>query len=445
MKQLSKFAAVFLAVGLLVSVASAQSIYSTPYTFATIAGLAGTNGASNGVGSAAHFYYPAGIVADGKGNLYVVDNNNNTIRKMTSAGTNWMVTTIAGSVGNAGDVDGTNTSAWFNDPIGIALDTNGNLYVGEDAGEVIRKITPVGTNWVVSTIAGSVENPGFADGTNTAAQFEGPDNLVVDTNGNVYVADSYNSVIRKITPVGTNWVVTTIIGSVGNPGNADGTNTAAQFYEPYAMSMDHAGNIYVTDIYWDTIRKMVPAGTNWVVTTIAGSGGNSGSSDGMGTSASFNSPYGIAVGSAGNLFVADSDNDTIRTLVPVGTNWMVSTIAGITGTTGSTDGFSTNTLFNLPWGITADSSGNLYVADNVNDTIRMGWLPVTTLPNLTIKVVAGSVTVFWPTTAGAILQSNGNLKTTNWVNYAGIVNAVNNTNSAVITTLATNQFFRLIN
>ena len=116
---------------------------------------------------------------------------------------------------NLRDVDGTNGAAVFDDPVGIAVDTLGNLYVGENNGSTIRKITPVGTNWVVTTIAGQPETYDFADGTNRAALFNGPQNLMVDTNGNLYVADSYNSVIRKATPVGTNWVVTTIARPAG--------------------------------------------------------------------------------------------------------------------------------------------------------------------------------------------------------------------------------------
>ena len=423
----------------------AQSIYSTPYAFTTIAGMAGNAGPADGTNSAAQFYWPTGIAEDTQGNLYVVDRYENTIRKLTPAGTNWVVTTIAGTArGQSPDVDGTNGAAVFDDPVGIAVDTLGNLYVGENNGSTLRKIRPVGTNWVVTTIAGQPENYNFADGTNSAALFNGPQNLMVDTNGNLYVADSYNSVIRKATPVGTNWVVTTIAGQPDQPGYADGTNSAASFYLPYGLAMDNAGNLFVTDkydIYGGTIRKMTPLGTNWVVSTIAGTAGTSGSADGTNNAALFDSPLSIAVDNAGNLLVADAANHTIRKVAPVGTNWVVSTIAG-TATSGSSNGTGTNALFAEPWGATVDSAGNLYVTDTANSTIRLGW--VAAVPNLAAGFTApASVVVSWPNTGRFTLQTNGDLTTTNWANYGGAITTGNGTNSAAITPLPGNLFFRL--
>ena len=332
--------------------------------FVTIAGTPGNPGYANGTNGGALFQWPYGIAQDTRSNLYVVDGYENVIRKLTPAGTNWVVTTIAGTPNpSAGDADGTNGSASFYNPVGIAVDTNGNLYVGENYGSTIRKITPVGTNWVVTTIAGQTGNFGWADGTNQAALFNGPENLTVDAQGNLFVADFYNSVIRKITPVGTNWVVTTIAGSPTKYGYADGTNRNAAFDYPYGLAFDRAGNLYVSDDVFDfggsTIRKLTPMGTNWVVTTIAGTPTASGSADGTNSTALFNQPYSIAADSAGNLFVADYGNGSIRRVTPIGTNWVVSTISG-------------PGAFSKPWGAALDTVGHLFVTDNGNSTVLMG-------------------------------------------------------------------------
>src|ERR1035437_9029748 len=245
-----------------------QASYSTPYTFVTIAGTAGNSGGNNGTNSIAQFHWPEGITVDTNGNLYVVDNYENTIRKVAPVGTNWVVTTIAGTAGNNGSADGTNSAAQFYEPASIAMDSLGQLYVADGGNNTIRKVTPVGTNWVVSTIAGTAGSGGSADGTNGSARFNYPSGITVDTNGNLYVADSGNNTIRKLTPVGTNWVVTTIAGQVGNRGSSDGTNFAAQFYGPSSITMDGPGNLYVADSGYNTIRKLTSAGTNWGVSTI---------------------------------------------------------------------------------------------------------------------------------------------------------------------------------
>ena len=221
-------------------------------------------------------------------------------------------TTIAGLATNIGSADGTNSAARFNQPMGVAVDTNGNVYVADMFNDTIRKITPVGTNWVTTTIAGLAEHDGIADGTNSVARFEWPYGVAVDADGNVYVADTLNHTIRKIVPVGTNWVTSTIAGSSGHHGTTDGTNSAARFYQPYGVAVDSGGNLYVADMANDTIRKITPVGTNWVVSTIAGQALNHGSTDGTNNAALFYSPYGVALDSHGNMYVADTGNHTIR-------------------------------------------------------------------------------------------------------------------------------------
>jgi hypothetical protein len=348
------------------------------YDFTTIAGLATHSGSADGTNSDARFDSPNRVALDSGGNLYVGDWGNHTIRKVTPVGTNWVVSTIAGAAGVSGAADGTNNAAQFYNPAGVAVDTNGNLYVADTYNHTIRKVTPVGTNWVTTTIAGTATNSGSADGTNNAARFYRPYGVAVDTNGNLYVADTWNHIIRKVTPVGTNWVTTTIAGAAGFPGAADGTNSVAQFYLPAGVAVDGGGNVYVADAQNHTIRKVTPVGTNlsaaadWVTTTIAGSALTSGSADGTNSDALFRWPFGITADSIGNLYVADVDNDTIRKIVPVGTNWVVSTIAGLAGNSGSADGTGSAARFYGPSGVAVDSDGNVYVADSYNRTIRQG-------------------------------------------------------------------------
>ena len=332
----------------------------------TLAGLPGTFGSADGTGSDARFYFPGQPVVVSDGNIYVSDANN-TIRKVTPEG---VVTTLAGLAGRSGNVDGTNSDARFNGPNVGAVDGAGNVYVSEFENATIRKVTPVGTNWVVTTIAGLAGVTGSANGTNGAARFNHPQGLAIDGAGNLYVADSSNFTVRKVTPVGTNWVVTTIAGRAGSVGSVDGTNSTARFNGFAGVAVDGAGSVYVADTDNHTIRKVTPAGTNWVVTTLAGLAGNPGSADGTGNEARFDSPYAVAPDSAGNLYVTDTFNDVIRKMTLDGTNWVVTTLAGLGGNHGSTEGNGSDARFNGPSSVAVDNAGNVYVADQINHTIR---------------------------------------------------------------------------
>jgi sugar lactone lactonase YvrE len=440
----------FSVAGLLaMTIARGQSIYSTPYTFVAIAGVADGNvGSNNGTNNGARFNFPEDVAVDSAGNLYVADTFNDTIRKITPVGTNWVVSTIAGMPppANPGYADGTNLAAQFNAPSAITVDASGNLYVADTGNDTIRKLVLSGTNWVTITIAGTAENPNFTDGTNLAAQFDSPSGVTVDTNGNLYVSDTYNGTIRELTPVGTNWVTITIAGKVENFGSTDATGTNALFNGPSGITVDGAGNLYVADTDNDTIRKLTPTGTNWVVSTIAGMPppANPGSTDGTNRVALFNGPSDISADGAGNLYVADTSNDTIRKMTPSGTNWVTSTLAGLAGSTGSTNGTGNNALFNFPYGIAADRTGNVYVADTLNSTIRMG--SIAAVPKLTVKFAApNSVVVSWPDLGSPMIQTNGNLATTNWGNYGGTITTTNGTNSITVTPPAGRLFFRLAN
>jgi len=321
-------------------------------TVTTLAG-SGVAGSIDGAGSHASFNAPGDVAVDSAGNIYVADSNNNTIRKMTSAG---VVTTLAGN-GSAGSTDGTGTAASFNNPTGLALDGLDNVYITDTNNNTIRKVTPAG---VVTTMAGN-GSAGSVDGTGTGASFNWPTGPAVDALGNVYVANQGNNTIRKVTPAG---VVTTLAGS-GYVGWSDGTGTAASFDVPAGVAVDGSGTVYEADAGNGEIRKISPAG---VVTTLAGSVFNSsGSTNGSGANASFWGPAGVAVDGFGNVYVADAANNEIRKVSPGGA---VITLAGSTSA-GTTDGTGTIATFNNPQGVASDASGNVYVADFGNNKIRM--------------------------------------------------------------------------
>jgi DNA-binding beta-propeller fold protein YncE len=326
----------------------------------TLAGKAGTPGSTDGDGLSAQFYYPFGITTDGT-NLYVADDYNNTIRKIVTA--TGAVTTLAGTAGITGSVDGTGTAARFYYPHGIATDGT-NLYVTDAYNHTIRKIviTTGAVRTRVSTLAGTPGSLGSANGIGTLASFNGPSSITTDGT-NLYVADTDNSSIRKI--VIATGAVTTLAGTAGITGSADGTGAAAQFYYPYGIATDGT-NLYVADTYNNTIRKIVTA--TGAVTTLAGAAGIIGSTDGTGAAARFYYPVGMTSDGA-NLYVADTFNHTIRKIV-ISTG-LVSTFAGAAGSYGSADGTGTAAQFDHPYGVTIDTNGtNLYVSDTYNHTIR---------------------------------------------------------------------------
>ncbi len=317
------------------------------------AGTLGQWGYVDGVGADARFVVPSGVAVDAAGNLYVGDIFNNAIRKVTPAGA---VTTLVGGGGQGGTTDGPRNVARFSIIAGLALDPSGALIVSDQ--NAIRKVTPAGA---VTTLAGSNETVGYADGPGNIALFNLPFGIAVDSSTNLFVTDSGNNTIRKITPAG---VVSTFAGSPGNSGSADGVGSAARFTSPQGAALDSAGNLYVADAGNYTIRKISPSG---VVTTLAGSPGAAGSADGSGSAAQFNSPRGVAVDGAGNVYVTDFVDHTIRKVTPDG---LVTTLAGVAGVFGWADGTGDQALFNRPFGIAADSPGNLYVADSGSQVIR---------------------------------------------------------------------------
>lgn len=312
---------------------------TTGVQVSTIAGS--TPGFANGTGANAQFSSPLGVAVDSKGNVYVADFDNHKIRKIAPNGE---VSTFAGST--PGFADGAGTSAKFSEPTAIAIDNQDVLYVC-DFNNTIRKITPDG---VVSILAGNPNLCDFVDGSGTNASFCAPTGIAVDAQGNVYVVSEFE-IIRKITPDGT---VSTLKDSNGDIYEVD-TYTG--------IAIDSFGKIYISSD--DSILKITINGDEVIeVITVAGSD-DEGFLNGTGVNAQFNSPQGLAIDGQDNIYVADEDNHKIRKITQ---NGEVSTLAG--STIGFADGTGANAQFNFPYAVAVDSKGNLYVADIGNDRIR---------------------------------------------------------------------------
>ncbi|MBS0663652.1 MAG: hypothetical protein JSR48_10350 [Verrucomicrobia bacterium] len=361
---------------------------SSSYYFTTYAGVIGYYGTMDGVGTGAAFNFPNDVALDQSGNLYVADTGNSSIRKIAPGG---VVTTLAGAPGMAGYADGQGTAARFNAPRGLTVDGSGVVYVADYGNHVIRKVTPDGT---VTTLAGKAGTTGSLDGNGTAATFNQPIAVKVDSSGNLLVSDFQNFTIRKVTPAG---VVTTVAGKAGSPANwVDGTGPAARFAGPAGLAFDSAGNLYIADSHNYVVRKMTPDG---VVTTVAGTAANPGTDDG--TPGKFNQCYGVAVDSAGNIYVADTANETIRMVAP---NGSVTTLGGTPGVKGVASGAGSSTLFYDPIGLAVAADGTLYIADANNSAIRRASaasVPVISTPPASLTLAAGTKGILTVTATGA--------------------------------------------
>ena len=304
------------------------------------------------VSTVVQFQTPIYTVSDANGNVYISDINNHIVRRLTPGG---QLTTLAGT-GTAGYADAKDPlQAQFNGPSGLAI-YNNNLYIADNGNHCIRRISLSGGD--VYTLAGFPQ-PGFADGPGLQAQFNGPIGLAVDSQGNLYVGDTNNARIRKIS---TTAVVTTFAGN-GQTGFADGNGVAAQFNTIGDLTMSSTNILYVADILNHRIRRIDGQAT---VTTLAGNG-NAAFVNGTGTAARFNNPYGVGCDASGNVYVADFTNHSIRRVTPQGA---VTTLAG-NGTSGLVDGSGTAARFNQPTDVTVVPNGNLYVTDYGNQRIRL--------------------------------------------------------------------------
>jgi sugar lactone lactonase YvrE len=269
-----------------------------------LAGTKGIAGSADGPGSSAQFRNPGCLAFDPAGNLVLADTGNHTIRRIAPDGT---VTTLAGSPGLPGTTDAIGSAARFNAPYGIAVSATGTVYVSDSQNHTIRLLAPDGT---VSTYAGTPGVSGHGNGSSSSAQFDQPNGLALATDGTLFVSDYGNACIRVISPGAQ---VSTLAGNAGTVGYFDATGTAALFNQPVGIALDASGNVWVTDTHNHAIRRITPAG---VVNAMAGSG-LAGNIDGTGAVAQFNLPCGITL-SSGNLIVADTANHLLRRVTPAG-------------------------------------------------------------------------------------------------------------------------------
>jgi len=303
-------------------------------TVSTLAGT-GTGGFVDGPGTTAKFSFPVHVAVDSSGYVYVVDRLNSAIRVISPAG---LVSTLAG--GTQGFVNGSGPAASFYNPTGIAVDSLGNLYVGDTTNNAVRVVTPAG---LVTTLAGGSQ--GFTNATGLAASFSSPNGVAIDSAGNVYVADTDNNAIRKIAPSG---LVSTLAGN-GATGFTNAIGTAASFNKPTGVAVDASGNVYVADRDNYAIRKISSVG---LVSTLA-------------LNPTVGLPVDVAVDGMGNVYVADLGS-TIRKISTAG---VVSTLAG-SNNVGFVDGAGTTAKFNNPYGVAVDGMGVVYVADSGNYSVR---------------------------------------------------------------------------
>ncbi|WP_081670981.1 T9SS type A sorting domain-containing protein [Sporocytophaga myxococcoides] len=381
-----------------------------------------TAGIENGNISVATFSRPYGITIDKEGNMFVSEETSFSIRKISTTGE---VSTHAGN-GGFGSQDGPAASASFYYPHGIAADSSGNVYVADLSNKKIRKISSEG---IVSTVAGvgQANNNAVVDGQGLMARFTMPAGVVTDAMGNVYVAETGR--VRKITPAGK---VTTLAGS-GNMGHSDGIGTNATLGRLTGIALDATGNVFVSDIQYHFIRKITPEG---VVSTFAGN--YSGYTDGNGIDARFDNPSALAFDAAGNLFVTDQRNYCIRKITP---NGDASTFAGI-DTAGYKDGNGTNARFGEITGIAIDKDGNIFVADKGNNCIRKisPQGDVTTFAGSRVQGSANGIGIkaSFYSPYGICIDASGNLYVTQVGPEVGTESTLIRkiTPSAVVTTLA---------
>ncbi len=362
----------------------------------TLAGKGIVSGSADGTGTAATFFQPSGLGVDAAGNVYVADTGNFTIRQIAPGA---VVTTWAGQAGMRDTVDDTGTAARFKSPYALAAQADGTLYITDVASQLLRKITP---QQVVSTLAGTPNTIGSADGLGLLASFYGAYGVgVAPAGGTIAVGDTNNYTIRTVTPQG---LVGTLAGMVGQQGAVDATGLNASFGYSQGVAVDAAGNVFVADLVNYKIRKVTSGG---VVTTLAGSGGF-GLVDGVGVNALFNGPTGVAVDAHGNVFVTESGFHAIRKVTPSG---RVITLGGGNQSPGATLGVGTAARFNYPVGIAVAADGTIYVSDGnqrivkgVDDSTEPPFLtapladsatssPVTVTYELTEAALSGSVSV----------------------------------------------------
>lgn len=299
------------------------------------------------------------VAIDASGDLFVADQDATLLRFHRSS-QGWTNHVIAGISGVVGEADGPGLTATFRGPTGVAVDGLGNVYVA-DGGRVIRRLNALGNGYTVSTIAGSYAEAGGLEGVGTAARFSGLYGVATDAANNLVVTDTENREVRKVSAAGVVkvWAGS---GSTASGGFVEGIGREARFNFPAGVAVDEGGNVYVADSHNNVIRVITPSG---ITTTLAGKVLSPGFVDGVADQARFGEPEGIAVDRLGNVYVADGH--AVRMIAP---SAEVKTIAGRASTPGNVDGDGTVALFNAPYDVAVDASGDLYVSDAGNRSIR---------------------------------------------------------------------------
>lgn len=328
----------------------------------TILGVNDGGGYVEGGPGVAKFRSPAGLVALDGNSLLLADSGNHVIRRINNASGLATTDTIVGLAGNPGPEDGAFSSARLNTPMGIAGVAGGVVFVADKLNHAIRTLDL--NNRVVKPGAGLAPHPGTTDGPGSMARFREPRGLATDGQGSLYVADEGNHVIRQINQA--TGAVSTIAGIAGQPGNTNTTEGTPTFHRPAGVAADGNGNLYISDSSNHVIRKLDLATGS--VSTLAGQMSIAGSSEGQGVAASFWNPTGLAYDGQGSLFVADQSNNTLRQIVL--TSGQVTTVAGFAGSPAVTDGIGSAARFNAPIGVACDGQGNVYVSDNSGHVIR---------------------------------------------------------------------------
>ena len=326
-------------------VSTGGAVPNTAYSLVSTFAGSGSSGSSDGAATTATFRYPLAVAVNAAGDVFVGDEDVNTIRKISKDG---QVSTYS-----YGFDDGSGNFLNYNSPVALAIDKNGTLYIADRDNHTIKKITSVG---VGSVLAGS-GIAGSANGQGREASFNFPEGIAVDGDGNVYVSDRDNNKIRKISPTG---LVSTLAGT-GTAGYADGPAASANFKTPKGIAVDGDKNLYVADYGNSLIRKISAAGE---VTTVAG-GSSWSNADGIKSDASFSSPFSVAIDVNGDIYVGESAR--IRKISP---NGVVNTVAGNSAGFSGTDGIGTAASFWGPIGICLDYKGSLFIASNLNKKIR---------------------------------------------------------------------------
>ncbi|HUF19083.1 MAG TPA: NHL repeat-containing protein [Thermoanaerobaculia bacterium] len=329
---------------------------ASPMRIDTVAGNPADANHRDGNAQVAAFSHPTGVVADTIGNIYVADSGNHVIRMLTPTAE---VRTLAGEPGAPGGSDGQGSAARFRNPTGIALDRTGDLLVADSGNCTIRRISPSG---FVTTVAGTAGICGFDEGDGGRAQFAHPTGLAVDLNGDIFVADRANHLIRRI----RDGLVTTYAGTPLEVGSRDGRGIGARFYLPFGIAIDALGDLYVADSGNHLIRKITK---DREVTTICGIPETFGTNDGECSVARMNRPSGIAIQPNGSLLIADSNNHTIRR---VSVDGRMETLAGLASMNGFMDGVQNNARMYYPFGITSGPDGSVWVVELINHALRRG-------------------------------------------------------------------------